>query len=80
MFETLPSGGKPLSAKVMEEHTNKDQVLARVKGMILLGKWDSKGSKQADMEPYLGRKLECILGKSSGRTHQAATGSTADTT
>eukprot|EP00731_Ephydatia_muelleri_P021930 Em0014g521a len=61
MFETLPSGGKPLSAKVMEEHTNKDQVLARVKGMILLGKWDSKGSKQADMEQYLGRKLECIL-------------------
>ena len=51
----------PLSTKVMEEHTDKDQVLARVKGMILLGKWDSKGSKQADMEPYLGRKLELSL-------------------
>ena len=32
-----------LSTKVMEEHADKDQVLARVKGMILLGKWDSKG-------------------------------------
>ncbi|KAL5510132.1 hypothetical protein EMCRGX_G005623 [Ephydatia muelleri] len=78
MLETLPSGGKPLSAKVKEEHTDKDEVLARVKGMILLGKWDSKGSKQADMEPYLGpgtqsgRRMH-PLGKSSDCTHQAAT-------
>eukprot|EP00731_Ephydatia_muelleri_P013921 Em0007g1231a len=85
MLETLPSGGKPLSAKVKEEHTDKDEVLARVKGMILLGKWDSKGSKQADMEPYLGpgtqsgRRMH-PLGKSSDCTHQAATRSTADTT
>ena len=61
MFETLPSGLKPLSAKVMEEHTDKDQVLAQVKGMILLGKWDSKGLKRADMEPYLGWKLGLSL-------------------